>query len=210
MRYKIVLSATYILLCIYTGLNAAVPAKSPEDFVKNMLDKVIAIQTDTSLHDHKSIQKRRLAIKLVIKKNFDSCTMAKNALGSMWQKISKQQRKQFRKVFQSLFLDSYTSMVLNFLGKERVRYTKEKVFPQKAVVQTVIVRPDGEIPVEYLLIPVNGRWLVYDVVIDGISIVKNYRRSFLRVIKKRSFQTLLKKMQTQEEINRERANEQDN
>lgn len=202
--------ACVLLLCISTCLHAAVPAKTPKECIKNMLDKVIAIQTDKDLQGRKFIQKRRRAIKLVIKKNFDSCTMAKNALGDMWQKLNRQQREKFTDVFRSLFLDSYTSMVLNFLGKENVRYTKEKYSPQKALVQTVIVRPDGQIPVEYLLKPTKDRWLVYDVVIDGVSIVKNYQRSFLRVIKRRSFKTLLEKMEEQAKINKETDKEQDN
>lgn len=172
-------------------------AGEPTETVKKILNKVMEIQTDPKLR--KLRNKRRLAIKKVIQKNFDSTLMAKNALGSYWDKLSKKEKEEFAKLFEDLFQESYTKMVLDFLKKETIKYEKEEKRGDEVIVKTKILKMEDEIPVYYHLRKVGKRWLIFDVDIDEVSIVGNYRRAFSRVIRMASFKTLMKKMRLQQE-----------
>ncbi len=167
-------------------------AGEPTEVVKKMLNKVMDIQTDPKLRKFRN--KRRLAIKKIIQENFDSKLMARNALGSYWNKLSKKEKKEFTEVFEDLFQESYTKMVLDFLRREKIRYEKEEKNGNEVIVRTRIVKMADEIPVDYHLRRVGNRWLVFDVDIDEVSIVGNYRRSFSRIINMASFKILMKKM----------------
>ena len=124
--------------------------------------------------------------------------MPEKALGTFWNDLEPIQRGEFKAIFQDLFQDSYTRMVLDFLKREEILYPKEHMEQGRALVKTTIVRTNDKIPVDYFLAPVEEEWMVYDVEIDGVSIVKNYRRSFTRVIKRESFDSLLDRMRLQQ------------
>jgi phospholipid transport system substrate-binding protein len=94
-------------------------------------------------------------------------------------------------------------MVLDFLKREKIRYESEEKSGSEVVVRTRIVKMEDEIPVDYHLRKVGEKWLVFDVDIDEVSIVGNYRRSFSRVIKRTSFETLMKKMKMQQQAIKE-------
>ncbi len=171
-------------------------AGEPTEVVKKILNKVMEIQTNPELKKFRN--KRRLAIKKIIQENFDSTLMAKNALGSYWNKLSKKQKIEFTKLFEDLFQESYTKMVLDFLKKEEIKYEKEEEKGNEAIVKTRILKMEDEIPVYYHLRKVGNKWLIFDVDIDEVSIVGNYRRAFSRIIRIASFKALMKKMRLQQ------------
>jgi phospholipid transport system substrate-binding protein len=197
MKYKLLLMGfIYILSSFFVCARCC--AGTPTEHVRAMLDKVMSIQIDPRLKGEGFRDRRRIAIKEVIKENFDFDAMAEQTLGQFRKDLDETRRAEFRHVFQDLFQDSYTRMVLDFLKKEEIHYAKGHINPGKALVKTTIVRINDEIPVDYFLAPAKNGWLVYDVEIDGVSIVKNYKRSFARVIKKESFDALLRKMRLQQ------------
>ena len=175
--------------CLYAG--------EPTEVVKKILNKVMDIQTDPKLKRFRA--KRRLAIKRIIQKNFDSTLMARNALGSYWSKLSKKDKVEFTKLFEDLFQESYTKMVLDFLKREKIKYEKEEKKGNEVIVRTRILKMEDEIPVYYHLRKVGNRWLIFDVDIDEVSIVGNYRRALSRVIRMASFKALMKKMKLQQQ-----------
>ncbi len=189
-----------LLFILFVGLYLLLPvplfAGEPTKVVKEILNKVMDIQTDPRLKDFRN--KRRVAIKKIIQQNFDLELMPRNALGGYWNKISKKEKKEFENIFQDLFQESYTKMVLDFLKREKIRYESEEKKGCEVIVRTRIVKMEDEIPVDYHLRKVGNKWLVFDVDIDGVSIVGNYRRSFARVIRRTSFKTLMKKMKMQQ------------
>jgi phospholipid transport system substrate-binding protein len=151
------------------------------------------IQNDASL-DTKA---KARAIHRIIEQNFDFPMMAKDALGSAYGRLSAGARQEFTATFSYLFQDSYTRLVLNFLKRENVEYRKESREGDKARVDTAIVRPNEQIPVTYLMHATPGGWTLYDVIVDGVSILNNYRVQFGQVIKSKSFDYLLNKMKEQ-------------
>lgn len=175
------------------------------DSVRAMLDEVMAIQNDPKLEGPQSRDARRDLIKKVILKNFDFDDMAKDSLGPVeWGRLSPTQRTEFTSVFQDLFLDSYSRLVLDFLKKEKIEYRGQEPNQGRMIVKTIISRADDRIPVDYLSSPRDGRgaWSMQDVTIDGVSIVANYRRSFSRVIREESYSGLLRKMRIQQKAAR--------
>lgn len=198
MKFKLfAITVSWILTSFF--INTQSWAGTPTQYVQDMLEKVMSIQTDPKLKGAEFREQRRLAIKKIIKENFNFDKMAKQALGRFWQTLDEVHRAEFKAIFQDLFQDSYTRMVLDFLGKEDIRYTKEHVKQGKALVKTTIVRLNDEIPVDYSLAPVKKEWRIWDVNIDGVSIVKNYKRAFTRIIKRESFEALLQKMKLQQQ-----------
>jgi len=171
----------------------------PTGRVRAILEEVMTVLTDPQLKGQEFREKRRVAIKKIIAQNFYFDAMAKQALGPYWEKLEGTRQLEFKTLFQGLFQDAYTRLVLDFLGKEKVLYTKEDMDHGRAWVKTTISRGSEEIPVDYSLIPVQERWLVDDVKIDGVSIVGNYQKSFSRVIKQESYEGLLKKMRLQQQ-----------
>ena len=180
------------LVVIWIGVLPA-GAESPTAYVRGILDKTMAIQNDASL-DAKA---RSRAIHQIIEQDFDFPMMAKDTLGATYGQISAGQRQQFTSTFGYLFQTSYSRMVLNFLKQENIQYGQERQEGGKARVDTSLVRTNDTIPVTYLMHSTSRGWLLYDVVVDGVSILENYRNQFSRVIRTNSFGFLLERMEEQ-------------
>lgn len=195
--------ACFILLFFGLSLFAAGHAigqtKTATGFVSAMLNEVAVIKDDPKLQGRATRNTRKGLIREVILKNFDLEDMAKNALGQkQWDSMSKEQHSEFRTIFQDLFLESYSRLVLDFMKKEQIGYGTQEAVQDGTVVKTTIRRLEDEIPVYYMLADLRGGWSVKDVTIDGVSIVENYRRSFLRVIRQESYSGLIKRMKLQQ------------
>jgi phospholipid transport system substrate-binding protein len=153
----------------------------------------MGLQNDPAL----STQARSQAIHRIIAANFDFDLMAKDSLGPAYDRLSGGQRQEFTRTFSYLFQDSYTRLVINFLKKENIQYNREVPEGGKARVDTAIVRTNENIPVTYLMRAAPQGWILYDVTVDGVSILQNYKTKFAETIRANSFEFLLKRMQEQ-------------
>jgi phospholipid transport system substrate-binding protein len=194
-RTCLILCVSVVLMLGWSQRMAA--STSGSATVKSVLDKAMDIQTRPDLLGEANVKERTRLIRQLIAENFAAEEMAKESLKDTWDKLSPAQRTEFQKLFSSLFQDSYTRMVLNFLQKETVEYRDESPENKGVKVPTTIMRANEHIPVDYHLVQKNGRWLIADVDIDGVSIVENYRNTFRRVIQTSSFDNLLQKMRLQ-------------
>ncbi|MGA8570974.1 MAG: ABC transporter substrate-binding protein [Desulfobaccales bacterium] len=187
-----IISLAFLAVIWMVVLPAA--AESPTAFVKGIMDKTMAIQDNPAL----DTQARSRAIRQIIEQNFDFPMMAKDTLGVTYGQLSEGQRQQFNNTFDYLFEDSYTRMVLNFLKQQNIKYGQERQEGGgKARVDTSLVRANDIIPVTYLMHSTPRGWLLYDVEVDGVSILENYRDEFGRVIRTKSFDYLLQRMEEQ-------------
>jgi phospholipid transport system substrate-binding protein len=184
------------LLAVWLAVVPALAA-APTAFVKNILDEVMAIQNNPAMEGPAHEAERAQAIRRIIQRKFDFPHMAQNTLGATYGKLSAGQRQEFADVFSALFQTSYTNMVLRFLKQETIKYGKETVSGGQARVNTTLMRTNDAIQVDYLLHQQSGGWLLYDVSVDGVSILEQYRSGFAREIQARSFDSLLNKMKTQ-------------
>lgn len=197
----IFVSAGFQNLCGSTDLTSpgqSTEIKKPVERVRSILEEVMAVQNNPQLKGPAFRSQQRAAIKKIIGQNFYFDAMVKKALDTYWEKLDEAKRADFKGIFQELFQDSYTKLVLDFLKREKILYTQDELESDRALIKTTIIRVNESIPVDYSLALVQGQWLVEDVAIDGVSIVLNYQRSFARVIKRESYASLLKKMRLQQ------------
>jgi ABC-type transporter MlaC component len=178
------------------GLSASGAAT---EVVRKMLDSVISIQTDPALQGEAARPTRRIEIRKVILSNFNFDDMAQQTLGTYWNEMTETKRAEFKSIFQSLFLESYSRLVLDFVGKEKIAYLGEEDGQGQTTVRTRIHRVSEAIPVDYYVDRAKDKLMVRDVSIDGVSIVQHYHRSFSRVIQKESYEGLLKRMKLQQQ-----------
>lgn len=173
------------------GAPAAHASGSPTDQVRQYTDQVIKILDDPSL---KSTDKRD-AIRKVAQDIFDVRETAKRALGRHWQARTPAERDEFARLFQDLLERTYIHQI-DAYGGERVRYTGESVDGDFAVVRARLIskRYSSEIPVDAKLLRRDGRWWVYDISVENVSLIGNYRAQFDRIVRTSSYEELVKRL----------------
>jgi len=159
--------------------------------LKSTIDKVIAIVKDGNLKKDK--QGRRAALRKAIDERFDYRQMVMRSLAKNWDLRSDQERQQFISLFKSLLENSYASKLESY-SDEKINYLSEVIKGKYALVKTEVVRPSSTIAVDYKLIQENGDWQVYDFVIEGVSMIRNYRSQFTKIIRKDSYEVLVQKL----------------
>jgi phospholipid transport system substrate-binding protein len=171
-----------------------VAAGTPGDQVRQTTDKLLVILKDPRLKGEGSKNERREKLKEVIYQRFDFTEMARRSLGSEWRRRTPDEQKEFVKLFTDVLERTYLDQIESYSG-EKIQYLKEREDGNQAEVATKIVDNKGqEYSVNYRLHNVNGDWKVYDVVIEDISLVNNYRAQFSRVLARSSFEELLETM----------------
>ena len=171
----------------------AVPASAgaPTDQLRTQVDQVVRVLDDPAL---KASTARRDAVRKIAGEVFDYNEMAKRALGTHWASRTAEQKQEFVSLFSDLLDRAYFSKIEQYQG-EKVRYGTETVDGDQATVKTMIISPSGsEIPVDYRMHQADGRWTVYDVSIQGVSLVNNYRTQFNRVVTTESYESLVQKL----------------
>ena len=169
----------------------------PTDQLRAQIDKAVKILEDPELK--KKPVERRTAVRQVANDIFDFSETAKRSLARHWTPRTQAERDEFVALFTDLLERSYIGKI-ELYGGEKILYTGERIDGDTASVTTKIVTKNGtEVPVEYRLLRRAERWLVYDVSIEGVSLVSNYRTQFNKIITTSSFQELIKKMKTKQE-----------
>jgi len=172
---------------------------TPTQAVKDTIDEVIAVLGDVGLKDAARETERREKLEAIIGKRFDYEEMAKRTLAAEWKNISVDKQQEFVALFQQFLSHSYAGNIDGYSG-EQVEYLKERLKGDFAEVQTKVVSPKVQIPLDYRLLKKNEKWGVYDVIIDGVSLTKNYRGQFSRIIKSSSFDGLLDKLRSKTDL----------
>jgi phospholipid transport system substrate-binding protein len=180
------------------GANAGVPT----DQVKQTVDKVIDILKNKELKKPEKESERKAAIRKVVGERFDFEEMAKRSLALHWRNRTPQDKKEFVPLFSDLLERSYIKKIEKYTD-EKILYKGEKIEGDYAVVDTeVITKRNVETPIEYRLLKEDAGWKVYDVVIEGVSLINNYRTQFNKIIRENSYQELVKRMKNKEEEER--------
>ena len=189
---RLVVPLLAIVLALVAGRAHAGP---PTDQLKAGIDRVLVILQDPALKTPAKAEERRQKIRAIANEVFDWQETGKRALARHWQARSPQERDEFSKLFADLLERSYIGKIETYSGGERVQYLGEFPDGDLVTVRTRIVTKAGtEIPIDYRMHRAGDRWLVYDVVIEGVSLVANYRTQFNRIIQQTSFKDLLAKL----------------
>jgi phospholipid transport system substrate-binding protein len=163
-------------------------ADEPMSVVKSTVDQALDVLRDRGT----PLAQRQDKLRQIVAATFDFREMAKSALGYHWKELSPAQQEEFTNAFVAFIEDSYLSKINDYSGQQVnfLRVTNDG--PQYAQVSTDIVEPKGEpIHVNYRLLQENGTWRIYDVTVDAISIIANYRNQFNRVMNSKGYATLI-------------------
>lgn len=189
--FAFILMAPFLL-----GARIALAAESPQQLVRETSEHMLA----TLNAERDSIQKNpdRLyqLVREIVLPHFDFKQMSRLVLGKNWRRATPEQRERFVKEFQTLLIRTYGT-ALNEYRDQKIEYLpmRQKPDAQDVTVRTEVLRPGAPpIPIDYSMQLENGRWKVYDVVIQGVSLVTNYRTSFSSEISQGGFDRLLKKL----------------
>ncbi len=171
----------------FTAMSLA--ASSPTDEVRISVDAVLVILDNEQLN----YEDKRTQIGVIVQERFDFRAMSQRTLATNWSKTTDEEKEKFVELFSQLIENSYVGKIDSYTN-ERVDYPGEKVSGRKAVVETLIITSSADIPVDYRLYQKGDQWLVYDVIIEGVSLISNYRSSYQEIMKKEGFDGLLAKM----------------
>jgi len=196
--------ATMVILILLAAPCAY--GSRPMETVREPVDNVMTILRDPDYRQSDSRDLMREKIRREINPVFDFNEMSRRTLARNWKKFSAEEQQVFTRVFGRLLEDTYIDKVVAGYQNEEVVYLEERVTDRKALVQTKIVRNSTEIPVDYSLIKTDTGWRIYDVRIEGVSLVKNYRSQFNRILRKSSPSCLIKRIEEKiEGLRRNRA-----
>lgn len=161
------------------------------------INEFVSIMSSTSVTELQATGLPEKARQLVFAR-FDFSEMTKLALGSHWKSLDQAEQREFVDAFTHRLLVSYGKTV-RATGNEKIQFVREVSDGKQVSVETQVIKGNGDqFPIDYRLHNIEGQWMVYDVVIDKVSIVNNYRSQFERVIAKSSVQDLLRRMKQQD------------
>ena len=171
-----------------------VDAGEPLDKIRQTVDHVLTIVNNKTLQP----QERRAQIRQAVLQRFGFEEMAQRSMAQHWRTLTPQQQQGFVELFTDLLERSYINRIENYkAGPQGVRYPKEDITGDRAIVHTEIMsQRDLPIAVDYHLLHKDGDWKAYDIVIEGVSLVNNYRIQFNTIILKDSYAGLVKQMRT--------------
>ncbi len=172
------------LTILFVGISSTARGAEPMDALKGPIEKVVGILRDPQYKEaQKDVQRAKLWD--LIQGVFDFTEISKRTLARNWKKFSPEQRKSFTDAFAQLLGNTYLDRMQGGYKNEVVVYLDEKMVSEnKYVVKTKVVREAIEIPIDYSMFKSQGEWKIYDVNIEGVSLVKNYRTQFRKILSK--------------------------
>jgi phospholipid transport system substrate-binding protein len=180
-------------------------ANSPMTVVQNTVNEALAVLRDKSA----PLKGRQDKLRQIVAQSFDFTEMAKSALGYQWKKLTPQQQQEFTNVFISFIEDSYLSKLNDYRGQQVQFIKATQDGGDYAQVNTNIVREGKEpIHLDFRLMKEGGTWKIYDVTVDAISIIANYRNQFNRVMNSQGYDTLIKDLKAKQAALEERLGNQ--
>ncbi len=190
------LVALAIALALLVPRDAA--AGPPTDQLRQSVEQVLKIVTDPELKKAPKTGERRRAIRTVANAIFDFKEISQRSLGRHWQGHTQAEHDEFARLFGDLLENAYVSKIESYSG-EKIQFTGDTIDGDQAVVKTKIVTKQGtEVPVDYRMLLNDGRWRAYDVNIEGISLVANYRTQFNAIIQRTGYPDLVAKLKAKQ------------
>lgn len=170
-------------LGVYSGV--------PLEMVKGQINRVFEVLRNPTLKGEAGKRAKKEKIRSISEEIFDFTELSRRSLGQNWNKFSPDQQKEFTKLYKSLLEEAYADKITSYTD-EKVIFKREITLSEKTVeVETTIVTKTSEVPINYRVIEKEGQWKVYDVVIEGVSLVSNYRTQFREILANKTPEDLL-------------------
>ena len=158
--------------------------------MKHTIDEVLTTIQDKELKQPGRAEERRQRLEKIVGARFDYQEMSRRSLGAPWNTLSDKDKQEFVALFQTLLTNSYADKIESYSG-EGVKYINERTENDYAEVRTKVLTGKVEIPLDYRLLNKGGDWRVYDVVVDGVSLVNNYRGQFSKILRSSTYADLV-------------------
>jgi phospholipid transport system substrate-binding protein len=195
-------SMKYLLVAFVMALLVGLPSMSlaatATESVKGTIDKVLHILQDKEMKKADRTEERRRLIEKTIGDRFGWEEMAKRTLGTQWGKMTEKQRQEFVDLFRTLLTNTYIGRIETYSG-EQIQYINERLQDGFAEVRTKVSSGKTEFPMVYRMLHKSGDWHVYDIVLDGVSLVANYRGQFGKILHSSGYDDLVEKLRTKSE-----------
>jgi len=196
---RVYVCAVTLACMVAAGMPGPAAAGLPTDQLKGAIDRVVKVLEDPSLKSEDRRADRRRAVRKIADEIFDFPEIARRSLARHWTPLTDRQRAEFVSLFSDLLERSYISKI-ELYGGEKIAYGTERIDGDLAVVPTRIIAKNGtDVPVDYRMLKRGDKWLVYDVNIEGVSLVSNYRTQFNKIIQTASYNELVQKLRTKQE-----------
>lgn len=169
---------------------AASATMTPTEQVRGTVDSIL----DTLRHEGLDRQTRKNKIHDLLHERFYFRAMSQRTLATNWRKASAEEKASFVKLFSKLLENTYMGKIEAYTD-ERIEYVNEKIKGKKAIVDTQIITKNTNIPISYKTILKDNEWLIYDVVVEEVSLISNYRSSYKAIVKKEGISGLLSRME---------------
>lgn len=186
----------FSMLCLVfiLGYSLNAFAADPMETIRTTTNKIISIVSNPELKGPEKQEEREKLIRAAVDEIFDREEMSRRTLAIHWKGRTPEEREEFMKLFEDLLEQTYIDRVESYSG-EKVDYEGERIQGNYAMVKVRIMAKEGtDIPVSYRMIKKNNNWFVYDVSIEGVSLINNYRTQFNSIIERSSFKELIKKL----------------
>src|SRR5215813_9200379 len=190
--------AGLLLLLGGVAVQMAVAAGGATEAMKSTIEEVLTILKDKDLKQPGKAEERRRRLEQVVGDRFDYQEMSKRALGSPWNTLADKDKQEFVALFQTLLTNSYADKIEAYSG-EGVKYINERTENDYAEVRTKVLNGKVDIPLDYRLLNRGGDWRVYDVVVDGVSLVNNYRGQFSKILRSSTYADLVDQLRKKSE-----------
>ena len=162
------------------------------------ISEVLRILADKDLKQPSKANERRQLLEKVVGERFDYPEMSRRSMGAPWANLSEKDKQEFVSLFQTLLVNTYADKIESYSG-EGVQYVNERNEKEYAEVRTKVLTGKTEIPLDYRLLHKGSDWRVYDVVVDGVSLVNNYRGQFSKILRNGSYADLVEQLRKKSE-----------
>ena len=196
LRHRALAALAALLMLLVARDVAAGP---PTYQLRRSIELVLRVLQDPALKADARTTERRATIRAIANEIFDFTAISQRSLGRHWQGRSPAEREEFVRLFTDILEKSYITRIEGYSG-EKIAYVGEQLDGDLATVKTrIVTRQGGEIPVDYRMFLNGARWRAYDVNIEGVSLIGNYRGQFNAIVQRASFQELLVKLRAKQE-----------
>lgn len=188
-----------VLVCAFLWCFAVTASvwgmETPMEAVRETVTQILRILEDPSLKSPAKQAQRRRMLEAIAADRFDYAEMSKRVLGSYWKPLTETQRNEFVEAYKSFLSDKYAGRIEDYTGQnQEARYLTERIEGSYAEVRTELRSDKTTLPMDYRLLVKAGRWSAYDIIIDGVSLVSNYRSQFQKIIRESSYEELVRKL----------------
>jgi phospholipid transport system substrate-binding protein len=189
-RMKTVYALIAFICCSFL-FGTAFAVSGPTEQLKPTLQILVEILKDPALKGDEHKVERRAKIMAQIKQGFDFREMSQRVVGKEWKGLTVEKQDHFQELFTKLLENAYIGKIEGFSGKE-IQYVEERLQGNRAIVSTRIENNSQLIPLDYIMIQKEARWMVYDINIEGVSLVRNYMEQFKSILRRDNFDGLVK------------------